>query len=310
MSNTYRNYLDYSSNLASSRCCPIRGEGPTGIDGAIGAVGPLGLGIQGVQGPEGITGPQGPQGYQGPGGTSGEYSGFGNANLYYGIGIDYNYNLNTAIPVQMFSLTTLVPGKKYALNISLDIISDGQDITGNGSNLTCNVQPNSSQPIYLFPAVFSNDGNGTIPSVFMMCSENSSSVQIDTSYNVQITGTNIVFAPTSGGSFVIPPGSIIKNSLGTTVGILNNPITTSTSISVNGMLVSSGIDGTYTNYSYTYNQSYITCSFSTFFVFDQPIAPFLPFYVNLYLNLIDTSITTKFQNMTVKASVTLFAVSV
>jgi hypothetical protein len=310
MSSIYRNYLDYSSNLASARCCPIRGEGPKGIDGAIGAVGPLGLGIQGAQGPQGDTGPQGPQGLQGPGGSSGEFSGFGTADVYYGTSVEYNYTLNDAIPVQMYSINTLIPGKKYALNISLDVISDGQNITGSGSNLTCNIQPNISQASYLLPSVFSNDGSGLVPDIFMMCSENSKLVQTNTIHNATTNGTTtITFSPTLTGSFVIPSGSVIKSSTNVTIGTLTSAVVTSTSNPSPGILTAPATPGTYNNYSYTYTQAYITSSFCTFFIFDQPITPFLPFYVNLYLNLIDPSLTTKFQNMTVKASVTLFPVS-
>ena len=310
MSPVYRNYLDYSNYLSNTPCCQIRGQGAKGIDGAQGAQGPIGLGIQGAQGPQGAQGAQGPQGPQGPGGTSGEYSGFGTSTLYYGLDISSNYVLNNPIPIQMYSLNTLIPGNKYALNISFDIISAGQQITGNGTNLTCNIQPNISQTAYLLPAVFSNNGVGTIPSVFMLCNENTQVVTRTTTYSLTTNGTNqITFLATPGSSFVIPSGAIIKNGA-VTIGTLATYVTTSQSSSVVGTLIATAATGSVSNYSYTYTQFYITSSICTYFVFDQAITPFNPFFVNLYMNMINTTVTNRYQNLTVKTSATLFPVSV
>ena len=312
----YRNYLDYSSNLTSS-CCPIRGEGANGVDGPQGAQGPKGLGIQGAQGPEGPQGPQGAQGPQGPGGNSGEYSGFGTSSIYYGIASEYNYNLNYAIPVQMYSVNELEIGKQYALNISLDIISAGQRVTGKGSNLTCNIQPNISTSEFIQPVVFFNDGSGNIPDVFMLCSEDAAFRTISTEYSLTTrSGTKKAdFLPTTGGSFVLTKGTEIYDASGTLIGALSTVVITSTTGSVEGTFSNASTfpsSTTYANYKYKYQQSYITCSFCTYFSFDDDIASFLPFNVNLYLNTLDLAtspVITRYQNMTVKASVTLFPVS-
>ena len=311
MSHVYRNYLDYSNYLSNTPCCQIRGQGAKGIDGAQGAQGPIGLGIQGAQGPQGAQGAQGPQGPQGPGGTSGEYSGFGTSSRYYAVDISSNYVLNDPIPIQMYSLNTLIPGNTYALNISFDIISAGQQITGKGTNLTCNIQPNISQSDYLLPAVFSNDGLGTIPSVFMLCNENTQVVTRTTIYTLNTTaGSNVVsFSATPGSSFVIPNGAIIKNGA-TNIGTLANFVTTSQNSPVTGTFTApAATTSPISNYSYTYNQFNITSSICTYFVFDQVITPFNPFFVNLYMNMINNGIT-QYQNLTVKTSATLFPVSV
>jgi hypothetical protein len=309
MSHVYRNYLDYSNYLSNTPCCQIRGQGAKGIDGAQGSQGPIGLGIQGAQGPQGAQGAQGPQGAQGAGGTSGEYSGFGTSTLYYGLDISSNYVLNDPIPIQMYSLNTLIPGNNYALNISFDIISSGQQITGKGTNLTCNIQPNISQSDYLLPVLFSNDGLGTIPSIFMLCNEFNQNITRTTTYSLTTNGTTqITFLATPGSSFVIPSGAIIKNGA-VTIGTLSTYVTTSQSSSVTGTLTAIASAGSVSNYSYTYTQFYTTSSICTYFAFDEAITPFNPFFVNLYLNMINNSIT-QYQNLTVKTSATLFPVSV
>jgi hypothetical protein len=210
----------------------------------------------------------------------------------------------------MYSLNTLIAGNKYALNISFDIISAGQQITGDGANLTCNIQPNPSQTQYLLPAVFSNDGLGTIPSIFMLCHEFVQNVTKTTTYSLTTNGTTeITFLATPGSSFVIPSGAIIKNGA-VTIGTLATFVTTSQSSPVTGTLTETVAADSVSNYSYTYSEFYTTSSICTYFVFDEAITPFNPFFVNLYMNMIDNTVTTRFQNLTVKASATLFPVSV
>ena len=159
-----KNYGSYTNYLGASRCSQLRGVGPVGPAGAQGAQGAIGLGIQGAQGDQGDTGSTGPIGYQGPVGSSGLDSGYG---FLLSNVLSDNYEFNSALPISMTSANALGYGKKYAINISV-FINSSTDITDDGINITCNIQPNTSSTTYLTPQVFGNNGSD-IPTVFALC---------------------------------------------------------------------------------------------------------------------------------------------
>ena len=158
-----KNYSSYANYLGANRCCELRGVGPVGPAGAQGAQGAIGLGIQGAQGDQGSTGSTGPIGYQGTIGSSGLDSGYG----FLLANLSDIYEFNTALPISMTSANALGYGKKYAINISV-FINSSIDITNQGVNVTCNIQPNTSSTTYLTPQVFGNNGSD-IPTVFALC---------------------------------------------------------------------------------------------------------------------------------------------
>ena len=163
-----KNYGSYTNYLGASRCSQLRGVGPVGPAGAQGAQGAIGLGIQGAQGDQGDTGSTGPIGYQGPVGSSGLDSGYG---FLLSNVLSDNYELNTALPISMTSANALGYGKKYAINISV-FIDSSSNITNDGLNVTCNIQPNTGSSTYLTPQVFGNNGSGLYadkPTVFALC---------------------------------------------------------------------------------------------------------------------------------------------
>lgn len=151
---------NYASYLGARRCCDIRGSGPQGPQGSQGTSGAIGsIGVQGTQGAQGSEGAQGAQGSQGPAGTSGLESAYGDFNIGVTIG---TYTQNTKLSSIMITSQTLVEGQTYAIHVGAYI--EGSSVNLPYSNtpteqqyyLSCNIQPDTQQNIYVYPIIFSN----------------------------------------------------------------------------------------------------------------------------------------------------------
>lgn len=151
---------NYASYLGARRCCDIRGSGPQGSQGSRGSSGAIGsIGVQGEQGAQGSEGAQGAQGSQGPSGTSGLESAYGEFDIGVTLG---TYAQNTKLSSIMISSKQLVEGQTYAIHVGAYI--EGRSINLSYSSvpteqqyyLSCNIQPDTQQDVYVYPIIFSN----------------------------------------------------------------------------------------------------------------------------------------------------------